>query len=365
MNLVFWQNILSPHQVPYIRELKRSGHDVTIVADERISLSRSRMGWEAPNSGDVKVIIGPSKLETTNFIHACASDTVHVMAGARLTELGALACQEVVKSNARLGIISESPDPRGCRFYLRRSKYILERLTRGRHFDFVLGMGRKGTDWFQSCGYSKKRVFEFSYVVDEQVPETHVSENSFVRLLYVGQLIKRKGLDTLLYALAATPKELKLDIVGDGPQRSQLVSLAERLHISDQLTWHGSLNSVAARHKMSNCDALILPSYHDGWGAVVNEALCSGTPVICSDGCGASSLLTREQIGVTFPAGNVDLLREKIISAVQKGPVNRRQRAEIVNWYAKASPTSVAEYFSAIMSHTYLSATRPNVPWAQ
>lgn len=61
---------------------------------------------------------------------------------------------------------------------------------------------------------------------------------------------------------------------------------------------------------MSKNDILILPSIHDGWGAVVNEALQTGMYVICSNTCGAADLLKDERIGKVFHVNNEQQLSE-------------------------------------------------------
>ena len=57
-------------------------------------------------------------------------------------------------------------------------------------------------------------------------------------------------------------------------------------------------------HLMSSADCLILPSRHDGWGAVVSEALMVGTPVICSDACGSAGVVHASGVGGVFRSGD-------------------------------------------------------------
>jgi glycosyltransferase involved in cell wall biosynthesis len=56
----------------------------------------------------------------------------------------------------------------------------------------------------------------------------------------------------------------------------------------------------------------VLPSRFDGWGAVVNEALMVGTPVICSDRCGASDVIENGRNGYVFEADNADALLQRL-----------------------------------------------------
>lgn len=55
----------------------------------------------------------------------------------------------------------------------------------------------------------------------------------------------------------------------------------------------------------ARADVFVLPSRHDGWGVVVNQAIGTGLPVICSDAVGAAHDLVEEGVnGTVFPAGN-------------------------------------------------------------
>ena len=60
-----------------------------------------------------------------------------------------------------------------------------------------------------------------------------------------------------------------------------------------------------ARH-----DLFLLPSRFDGWGAVVNEALMCGVPVVCSDNCGAAELLGESWRGEVFRTGSAAGLKD-------------------------------------------------------
>ena len=59
----------------------------------------------------------------------------------------------------------------------------------------------------------------------------------------------------------------------------------------------------------------VLPSRHDGWGVVVNQAIAAGLPVICSDAVGAAADLVSNGVnGYVFPSGNVEQLAEAMAS---------------------------------------------------
>lgn len=102
------------------------------------------------------------------------------------------------------------------------------------------------------------------------------------RLLYVGGLIGRKGVDLLIDALPFTDQTIRLVIVGDGGEGEELKKQAKRLLVDDRIEWMGYLEGQALKDCYANCDAFILPTREDCFGLVILEAMCASLPVIAS-----------------------------------------------------------------------------------
>ena len=367
MKLIFWANIYSPHLLPMVRRLAAQGHEVTMVVERVMSPQRIAMGWAEPNLGEVRGIVDPDSQTIRELVLDASHDCIHIIAGVRFRPLGREAIQAILARKARLGILSESADPRGFSGKLRRLKYIRERFTLGRSFDFILAMGDTGANWFRRSGYAPERIFQYGYTVDS-VPfvaqATSQEEGKGYRLLYVGQLISRKGVDTLLNACASVDRDFRLDLVGSGCEEGNLKSLATSLGISQKCVWHGSMPSNQVRNAMSAADALVLPSHHDGWGAVVNEALMVGLPVICSKECGASCLINGESMGAVFDAGNTAELARIFDLKMKVSAVERASQGEsVIEWSTLISGESMANYFIDLMNHIYSNASRATPPW--
>src|SRR5437870_11248743 len=80
---------------------------------------------------------------------------------------------------------------------------------------------------------------------------------------------------------------------------------------------------------MDSADLLVLPSRYDGWGAVINEALMSGIPAICSDNCGAADLVRSSvQLGAVFRAGSAIDLARVLGTWIRRGPLSERRTEE-------------------------------------
>ena len=130
-------------------------------------------------------------------------------------------------------------------------------------------------------------------------------------ILYVGQLITRKRVDLLLQAFSQLDlPTARLRIIGKGDQEQPLQQLAHQLGIAERVSFTPGMPNAGIVAAMAAADVLVLPSRFDGWGAVVNEALMVGTPVICSDRCGASDVIENGRNGYVFEAGNARALLE-------------------------------------------------------
>lgn len=364
LRIFFWQNILSPHQSSFLRALVEEGHDVTLVTCEAMTADREALGWIVPDLGCAEVFINPDLKTIQDLISRGGNDGIHIIAGARWTPLGDEALRQCRKLGRRLGVLTEAPDPRGLAGPLRWGKYTAERLVHGWHYDFVLAMGAMGVRWFRQCGYPTSKLFPFAYVTEMPSPLiAPVSVDGFA-ILYVGQFISRKGLDILLRAFAAEGSlGVQLRLLGDGPEVSALQGLAIQLGIADRVIWLPKQNAAGVQREMAKADVTVLPSRHDGWGAVVNESLQSGTPVLCSTACGASELIRHPWLGTVFRTGSVSELTKGLHFWIERGPCSHEERVRIRDWAYCISGKSTAQYFVGIMNHIYAGAPRPIAPW--
>jgi rhamnosyl/mannosyltransferase len=104
------------------------------------------------------------------------------------------------------------------------------------------------------------------------------------RALFIGHLQAYKGVDFLLRALELVP-DLRLDIVGSGPQANRLKTLARALAVEDRVKWYGEYPDEDLPRRMADADFLVLPSVsvEEMFGLVLLEAMAAGRPVITTD----------------------------------------------------------------------------------
>lgn len=131
----------------------------------------------------------------------------------------------------------------------------------------------------------------FHKFIDEYKYKYNLGNSNII--LYTGRLVDVKGLDLLLKAFSQIQQfNYKLVLVGEGNQKNALQNLTKNLRIEDKVIFAGyhSGNSLYAWYDLANF--FILPSRYEPFGAVINEALVYGCPVVASKYIGALDFIT-------------------------------------------------------------------------
>jgi glycosyltransferase involved in cell wall biosynthesis len=109
-------------------------------------------------------------------------------------------------------------------------------------------------------------------------------------VLFVGNLIKRKNVESLLEAKKIANSDYYLVIVGDGPLFKKLNNKVEEENIRDVI-FTGARDDV--ENIIPSCDVLVLPSFSESFGLVLIEALACGKPVIGSNVGGITEIINK------------------------------------------------------------------------
>ena len=372
-NIIFWQNFLSHHQSPLIRTLaNREDAQTTLVVQEAIPDWRIKLGWDLPNFGKATIIIQPSQIQLASLFKMYSGpDTTHIFSGIHGYPLVWKALKYYITTDASIGIYSEAAKWLGLKGKgsLMRGRFDAMRI--GNQIDFILAIGHLGEKWFRKCNYSASIVYPFAYFVE---PPTQAvlkiklqnPTRSHIKLIFIGQCVYRKGLDILLKALE-TIKQIPwhLTVIGDGKNRKEFENLSQSLGIGSQVVFTGALPNIEAIKYLSESDILILPSRWDGWGAVVNEALMCGIPVICSSMCGAADLLHNQMCGHVFEANSVKDLRKKLTDWMTRGPLTPELSAQIKGLAKSIEGEPAVDYLLQVLEHSKGNMDmKPIPPWS-
>jgi glycosyltransferase involved in cell wall biosynthesis len=130
--------------------------------------------------------------------------------------------------------------------------------------------------------------------VDTKQFERKRNKHKGIVLLCVARLIKRKGVDYLIRAMPqiiSKNKEIRLLIVGEGPEKEKLLDIASSLNVKKHVEFIGKEDHDNMPKIYQNADIFILPSLNEGMSNTVLEAMASGLPIITTDTGGTKELV--------------------------------------------------------------------------
>jgi glycosyltransferase involved in cell wall biosynthesis len=163
-------------------------------------------------------------------------------------------------------------------------------------------------------------------------------ENKTV-ISFVGRLIDGKGVADLLAALESLDRDdFVCDIVGDGPERPRLESMAKREKLEGKIRFHGHQDHDRAIAIMKACDIIVNPSYGEGLPTSVTEAALCGKAIIATAVGGTPEIITGHDDGFLIPPKDPRILAEKIVYLLEHP--DERER------FGKNACAEVSEKFS-------------------
>lgn len=129
------------------------------------------------------------------------------------------------------------------------------------------------------------------------------------RLIYAGRLDERKGLATLIDAVAGLPA-LSLRIVGDGDAQAAARLRARAQAAGRRITFEPGVDRIALARAYADADAVVFPvEWSEPWGLVPLEGMAVGRPVVATGRGGSAEYLEHERNALLFEAGSVAALQ--------------------------------------------------------
>ncbi len=175
--------------------------------------------------------------------------------------------------------------------------------------------------------------------------------NSEPVFLFCGQMIARKGVDVLLHAFTELVRgkiAARLELVGrEAELPAWLATLPPDVRARVHYAGFKAPDELPAC--FARADVFVLPSRHDGWGVVINQALGAGLPVISSDAVGAGLDLVRpEGNGLLVPAGDVPALAAAMRRLAESADLRARFGRAAAATAERLSPDRAAEFWETL-----------------
>ncbi len=188
--------------------------------------------------------------------------------------------------------------------YVRAAHRLLPGYHSTRRDASAILIGSRST-WDQMCSrYHHKCVYIPENAIDPQRFREPIDRSVTLplKVAFVGRLVPYKGADILLEAAAPLVREGKvvIDIIGDGPERQRLLSIARRQGIDQGVRFAGWIKHEKLQQRLKHLDVLGFPSIREFGGGVVLEAMAMGLVPIVVDYGGPGEIVT-ERTGFAVP----------------------------------------------------------------
>jgi glycosyltransferase involved in cell wall biosynthesis len=172
----------------------------------------------------------------------------------------------------------------------------------------VRAMGAKNVQVLSEACLSKEEM--------TRLGECQMPDPSPIRFISMGRLLHWKGYHLALRAFArANLPNAEYWLLGDGPERDRLESLAQELGIASVVKLWGRLPREESLSKLGESHVLIHPSLHDSGGWTCLEGMAAGRPIICLDLGGPATQVTA-QTGVKVPGYNPEQVVQGLAEAL-------------------------------------------------
>ncbi len=156
--------------------------------------------------------------------------------------------------------------------------------------------------------------------------------DSPLRILFVGRLVERKGVDVLVRALARVreSREAELLVIGAGERETSIRRTAKEAAVSDAVHMAGFVSEERLVREYAACDVFVLPAVVDargdteGLGVVLLEAMLHARPVIASNAGGIPDIVQHGHTGWLVPPGDPEALARRLLEVAGQPEMARR-----------------------------------------
>jgi len=208
------------------------------------------------------------------------------------------------------------------------------------------------------------RLIPFGVDTDKFKPRQKRDSDAIIRIGTIRTLSEKYGLEFLLRAFAKAYKihpEIRLEIVGDGPQKQMLIELSKTLNISDVITFHGYVNQNTEFEKyiqlLQSFDVFAILSILDSetFGVAAVEASACGIPVVATRVGGLPEVIDDEKTGVIVPPKDAVATADAFIRLIEDKTLREKlgsgglaKVSSIYNW--KLNIQQMVDFYKATIN---------------
>ena len=358
MNLIFLSNYYNHHQEPLCRALAaQPGVRFRFLAYGEISPERRKMWGEMREPPDFV------RVPRTQEERACAAREI-LQADAILV---GSAPQSLLDDRLRAGRLILRYQERPLKNGTEPMKF-LPRMLKWRRWNppgkpvYLLCASAYAAGDYAKMGLFRGKAYKWGYFPQtlSYDRESLLSQKEPGSILWAGRFLDWKHPDDAI-RLAARLRDaghaFTLRMAGSGPLEPKLHQLIAQNGLDAQVRLLGSLSPEQVRREMERSAIFLFTSdRHEGWGAVLNEAMNSGCAVVASDAAGSTPYLVENSVnGCVYRAGNRNELYENVVRLLEQ-PSTREAMGKHAyetitdTWNAQAAAGRLCELIWAILA---------------
>lgn len=308
--------------------------DLTAIVPPCWKDARGELGLERAHTGGYRLIVAPVRFNGDFHLHyypglrrhitSLRPDIVHID-----EEPYNLATYLALRAARRVGaktvfftwqnLRREYPIP-----FRWMEKWVLDQA------DYAIAGTQEAGQVWREKGYRGRLAVIPQFGVDPDIytpaPDGERERLRF-RIGYAGRLVPEKGIDVLIKAVARLDGAWHLSVLGDGPIRDELITLAGLLNLGGSVAFELSRPSAAMPDYYRQLDCLVLPSltrrnWKEQFGRVLVEAMSCGVPVIGSDSGAIPEVIG--EAGLIVPEGAIPALADALRAIMWDVGVQRK-----------------------------------------
>jgi glycosyltransferase involved in cell wall biosynthesis len=369
--IYFWEPTLSPHKTDFYKAIARNypNIEIEVIYKREISNDRRSLGWQVESTVICRMVDDPMTVRA--IVGSSDSRSIHCICGVRQSNLPSSIVEYAEKGILNFVLMAESKATEGIKGVLRKLHFYIFNRKLLLNTRLLFAQGRFAPGWYKSLGVKKNKIINFGYYVDRRYrfSDCIAELNNVYKIGYLGRINVEKGVSLLLSAFMELsqkkPGRFHLTIGGTGEKKLEaLLSSYENDHM---IEWRGAIPYHGVQEFLNELDLLIVPSVtsNDGWGVVVNEALISGIPVLCSYKVGSSVVVEKNALfGVVFNKLDSEELANKVLFMSENPLYLRRlneKRSALA--YPYLSPDNAARIFMCSIEPSFQDHTEIRTMW--
>ena len=213
---------------------------------------------------------------------------------------------------------------------------------------------------------SKEDLLKFGakkpiYVITPAIETGKINSDKLnpLQFICVGRLVFYKNIDTIIHSISIVKNQfadVKLIIIGGGPQRQELMELSRKLDLKNNVDFRGFVSEEEKNSILSSSMAMLFPSLCEGFGLVILESFMFEKPVLVANNRPLSDIIENNVDGYVIEAKDQKKWAEKIIYIIQNPESAKKMghagKQKALNCYSLDNMiTNIESMYKSIIAH--------------